>query len=119
MLGLPGVSFSRWRSLHRPFLHFACRKAGPGIGGDETWGQVSMTAVGIGPAGAQGQVRGVLSFCTSPLMTTMEASIQSKPGLIAEDGTVSDESTAEFLSNYMKELHLFIERVLTVLPREG
>lgn len=73
----------------------------------------------IGTAVAQQQLRGVLCFCNSPLMNTLEAYIQFKPGLIAEDGTVSDESTTEFLSNYLTELHLFIERVLTVLPREG
>lgn len=51
-------------------------------------------------------------------MNTLEAYIHFTPGLIAEDGTVSNDSTAEFLSNYMKELHLHVERVLTVLPRE-
>ncbi len=73
----------------------------------------------IGTAVAQQQLRGVLCYCNSPLMKTMEAYIQFTPGLIAEDGTVGNDSTAEFLGSYMKELHLFIERVLTVLPREG
>ena len=36
-----------------------------------------------------------------------------------KDGNVTNPSTAEFLTNYMKELHVFIERVLTVLPRES
>jgi chromate reductase len=52
-------------------------------------------------------------------MNTMEAYLQFKPGLIDEDGNVTNPSTAEFLTNYMKELHVFIERVLTVLPRES
>ncbi len=30
---------------------------------------------------------------------------------------VPNDSTREFLQNYMKELHLFIVRVLTVVPR--
>ena len=34
-----------------------------------------------------------------------------------DDGRVTDESTAEFLANYMAELHGFIARVYTVLPR--
>jgi chromate reductase len=72
----------------------------------------------IGTAVAQQQLRGVLCFCNSPLMNTLEAYIQFTPGLIAGDGTVTDESTAGFLANYMKELYVFIERVLTVLPRE-
>jgi len=52
-------------------------------------------------------------------MNTLEAYIQFTPGLITEDGTVTNDSTAEFLTNYMKELHLFVERVLTVHPREA
>ncbi|NCT68710.1 MAG: NAD(P)H-dependent oxidoreductase [Rhodanobacteraceae bacterium] len=73
----------------------------------------------IGTAVAQQQLRGVLCFCNSPLMNTLEAYIQFTPGLITEDGQVTNDSTADFLRNYMRELHLFIERVLTVLPREG
>ena len=73
----------------------------------------------IGTAVAQQQLRGVLCFCNSPLMNTLEAYIQFTPGLITEDGTVTNDSTAEFLRNYMKELHLFVERVQTVHPREG
>lgn len=77
------------------------------------------TSIGsIGTAVAQQQLRGVLCFCNSPLMNTLEAYIHFTPGLITEDGTVSNDSTAEFLSNYMRELHLFVERVLTVLPRK-
>jgi chromate reductase len=50
-------------------------------------------------------------------MNTVEAHIHFKPGLITEDGQVTDEHTADFLRNYMNELHAFIVRVLTVLPR--
>lgn len=35
------------------------------------------------------------------------------------DGQVTNESTAEFLRTFMAEFHIFIERVLTVLPRQG
>lgn len=91
------------------------------------WGQNSFTAkpsgvIGaspgsIGTALAQQSLRGVLCFSNSPLMNTVEAYVNFKPGLITEDGVVTDESTAEFLRNYMTELHAFIVRVLTVLPR--
>src|SRR5690606_32118426 len=72
----------------------------------------------IGTALAQAQLRNVLCFCNSPLLNTVEAYSQFKPGLISDDGTVSDEKTEQFLRNYMKEFHTFIVRVLTVLPRE-
>ncbi|WP_395120689.1 NADPH-dependent FMN reductase [Rhodanobacter sp. FW102-FHT14D06] len=80
-------------------------------------GIIGTSPGAIGTAVAQAQLRGMLCFCNSPLMNTLEAYIQFKPGLIAEDGAVTNESTAEFLGNYMKELHLHIERVLTVHPR--
>lgn len=72
----------------------------------------------IGTAVAQQQLRGVLCFCNSPLMNTLEAYIHFTPGLITEDGQVTNDATADFLRNYMVELHLFIQRVLAVLPRE-
>jgi chromate reductase, NAD(P)H dehydrogenase (quinone) len=71
----------------------------------------------IGTAVAQQSLRSVLSFCNSPQMNSPEAYIHFKPGLITPEGMVTVESTAEFLSNFMKELHAFIVRVLTVLPR--
>ncbi|MBV7412940.1 NADPH azoreductase [Aeromonas encheleia] len=93
------------------------------------WGQNSFTRMpsavigtspgAIGTAVAQQSLRGVLCFCNSPLMNTLEAYIQFKPGLITEGGQVTDDSTADFLRNYMNELHAFIVRVLTVLPRNA
>ena len=82
-------------------------------------GVIGTSPGAIGTAVAQQQLRGVLCFCNSPLMNTTEAYIHFQPGLIDEEGTVTNEATAEFLANYMKELHVFIERVLTVLPRES
>ncbi len=93
------------------------------------WGQNSFTrkpsaVIGtspgsIGTAVAQSHLRGVLCFCNSPLMNNVEAYIQFKPGLISADGQVSDEGTEKFLRSYMNELHDFIVRVLTVLPRNA
>src|SRR5262245_64217575 len=71
----------------------------------------------IGTAMAQQSLRGVLSFCNSPQMNAPEAYIQFTPGLIDEDGEVTNETTAEFLRNYMAEFRSFIVRVYTVLPR--
>ena len=71
----------------------------------------------IGTALAQQSLRGVLCFCNSPLMNTVEAYIHFIPDLISESGEVTNEKTREFLQNYMKELHAFIVRVLTVVPR--
>lgn len=72
----------------------------------------------IGTAVAQQSLRSVLSFCNAPQMNAPEAYIQFTPGLISDSGEVTVESTEAFLRNYMEEFHLFIQRVLAVLPRE-
>ncbi len=72
----------------------------------------------IGTAVAQQNLRSVLSFCNSPQMNAPEAYIQFKPGLFEPDGEVTDESTEQFLRDFMAAFCVFIERVLTVLPRE-
>ena len=71
----------------------------------------------IGTAVGQQHLRSILSFCNSPQMNSIEAYIQFEPGLITEDGQVTNEGTREFLRNYMVEFHGFIARVYTVLPR--
>ena len=82
-------------------------------------GVIGTSPGAIGTAVAQQQLRSVLCFCNSPLMNTVEAYIQFTPGLVAEDGSVTNPSTEEFLRKYMEELHLFVQRVLTVLPRDA
>jgi chromate reductase, NAD(P)H dehydrogenase (quinone) len=73
----------------------------------------------IGTAVGQQHLRSILAFCNSPQLNAPEAYIQFTPGLITDEGEVTDESTAEFLRNYMVELHGFIARVYTVLPRNA
>lgn len=91
------------------------------------WGQNSFTrkpsavigaSIGaIGTAVAQQNLRSVLSFCNSPQMNTLEAYIHFTPDLITEEGEVTNDSTREFLRNYMAEFHQFVARVYTALPR--
>src|SRR4051812_36714095 len=91
------------------------------------WGQNSFdnlpaavigASVGqIGTAMAQQSLRGVLSFCNARQMTTPEAYIQYSPEVFTGEGEVRDESTKEFLTNYMTEFRTYIIRVLTVIPR--
>jgi chromate reductase len=91
------------------------------------WGQNSFTrkpsavigaSIGaIGTAVAQQNLRSVLSFSNSPQMNAPEAYIHFTPGLITDEGEVTNEGTEEFLRNYMAEFHQFVARVYTVLPR--
>src|SRR6478672_1196856 len=73
----------------------------------------------IGTAVAQQSLRSVLSFCNSPQMNAPEAYIHFTPGLITDDGEVTNDSTEAFLRNFMAEFHVFIERVLTVVPQDN
>lgn len=47
------------------------------------------------------------------------AYIQFKPGLITDEGEVTNASTADFLKTYMAEFHQFIVRVYTAIPRDA
>ena len=67
----------------------------------------------------QQHLRSVLGFCNSPQMNAPEAYIQFTPGLITDEGEITNESTAEFLRNYMAAFHQFIVRVYTALPRDA
>lgn len=50
-------------------------------------------------------------------MNAPEAYIQFTPGLISDEGEVSEPSTEAFLRSYMEELYGFIERVHIALSR--
>jgi chromate reductase len=71
----------------------------------------------IGTALAQQSLRSVLAFCNSPLMNAIEAYIQFKPGLITDDGKVTNPDTEKFLRSFMMEFLEFITRVYMALPR--
>ena len=72
----------------------------------------------IGTAVAQQHLRSVLSYCNSPQMNSPEAYIQFKDGMINDAG----ESDRRFHGKVpgqlpSSEFHVFIARVLAVLPR--
>ena len=71
----------------------------------------------IGTTVAQQSLRAVLSLCDARQMTAPGAYITFRPGLLTDDGEVTDESTAAFLTDFMQEFRVHTERVLTVLPR--
>lgn len=67
----------------------------------------------IGTAIAQSHLRSVLGFCDSPRMDAPEAYVQMTPGLVTDDGTVTDESTERFLRTFMEEFAAFVARTVT------
>jgi len=73
----------------------------------------------IATAVAQQNLRSVLGFCNSPQMNTPEAYIQFTPGLITDDGEVTNDGTSEFLRNFMQAFYIFITRVRSVVPKDA
>jgi chromate reductase len=71
----------------------------------------------IGTALAQQALRGVLAFCNSPMMNSIEAYIQFTPGLVTDDGKVTNEGTEKFLKGWIDEFAAYVERVYMALPR--
>ena len=67
----------------------------------------------VGTALAQHNLRTVLGYCNSPQMNAPEAYIHVTPGLITDDGDVTDASTARFLQKFVAEFQAFIGMVLT------
>ena len=80
-------------------------------------GVIGASPGALGTALAQQSLRGVLAFCNAPQMTAPEAYIHFQPDVFLKDGTVTNESTEQFLRTYMQEFADFVERVHTILPQ--
>ncbi|HET9231695.1 MAG TPA: NADPH-dependent FMN reductase [Vitreimonas sp.] len=99
-------------------IDWASRPYGKNVFARKPAGVIGASPGSIGTAVGQQSLRAVLGFCNAPQMTSPEAYIQFTPGLITDAGEVTNASTEEFLTNYMNEFALFVQRVTTVLPRE-
>src|SRR5678815_5761520 len=99
-------------------IDFASRPYGKNSFARKPSAVIGASPGAIGTAVAQEHLRSLLGYCNSPQMNTPEAYIQFKPDMITADGDVTIPEVETFLRNYMQELHAFIARVMTVLPRE-
>jgi chromate reductase len=73
---------------------------------------IGMSSGAIGTAVAQQQLRNTLAFLASPSLTQPEAYLQSREGLITDDGDVVDDSTREFLLSWLEALHAHVAHSL-------
>ncbi|GAA4710666.1 NAD(P)H-dependent FMN reductase [Promicromonospora umidemergens] len=90
--------------------------------GSRPWGQnsfarkpsgiIGASPGGIGTAVMQASMRSVLSFLDAPQLNTPEAYVTYDADDFAPDGTVVNETTAQFLRHYMGEYCGFVQRVL-------
>ena len=100
-------------------IDWASRPWGKNSFAQKPSGVIGTSPGAIGTAVAQQSLRGVLCFCNSPLMNQVEDYIQFKLEIMKGGDQDTDEGTKKFLQTYMTELHAFIVRVLTVLPRNA
>ena len=75
-------------------------------------GIIGASPGSIGTAVMQSSMRAVLSFLDAPQLNAPEAYVKFNPAVFTDDGTVTDEGTADFLRHYMEEYGAFVERVL-------
>lgn len=73
---------------------------------------VSVTIGGYGAFGANHHLRQSLAFLNMPVMGQPEAYISNAMSLFDESGKLTDDSTKEFLTNFMNAFSAFIEHNL-------
>jgi len=98
-------------------LDIGSRPGGLSVWNGKPGGVVTATTGQLGGFGANHHLRQSLMFLNVPTMQQPEAYIRFKPGLVDDQGEVTDEETRAFLRRYMEDLAAFIARVYTVLPR--
>lgn len=89
--------------------------------GTNSFTQKPSAVIGTSPGAissaiAQQHLRGILAACDSPQMTAPEAYIHFTPGLISDEGAVSDGSTEAFLRLFMDKFAKFVARMTPITP---
>ena len=71
----------------------------------------------IGSAVGQQHLRSILSYVNSPELAQPEVYIHFTPGLITDDGEITEESTKDFLKEWLAAFESFIRKVATAEGR--
>ncbi len=64
----------------------------------------------IGTAVCQSQVRDVCTVCGMAVMGQPEVYLSMAPGLIADDFTITNDKTREFLAGFLAKFEMFVSR---------
>lgn len=92
-------------------LDVASRPWGASVWGGKPGAVVSVSPGGLGGFGANHHLRQVLSYLDIPTMGQPEAYIGSAHTLFDAEGKLSDESTRNFLTNYMAAFAVWVEKI--------
>lgn len=93
-------------------LDWASRPRGENAFAHKPTAIIGTSPGALGTAVAQQHLRAVLAVLNAQLMMQPEGYVQFKPGLVAADGSVTIEATAEFLRRYLAEFKTFVARTL-------
>lgn len=89
-------------------IDWGSRPYGKGSWGGKPAGIVGTTPGAVGTAAAQQDLRKLLTIFNMRLMGQSEVYLQTTPGLIADDHSVSNERTRTFLQGYVDTFTAFI-----------
>lgn len=95
-------------------LDWAARPWGQGSFNGKPTAVIGTSGGGIATAAAQQHLKAILSHFNAPTLGQPEGYVQSTPGLFSEDGEVTNEQTAEFLSSYLEAFLALVDRYAPV-----
>ena len=83
--------------------------------GQSAWGGKPAAVIGvsvgaIGTAMAQQHLRNMLAYLDMPTLGQPEMFLQNKPGLFTEGGGIGDESTKQFLQQFLDRFAEFVKQ---------
>lgn len=91
-------------------LDWAARPYGHSSFNGKPTALIGTSGSGIGTAAAQQHLKAILSHLNALTLGQPEGYIQSTPGLFTDDGEVTNESTAAFLTGYLAAFAAFVDR---------
>ena len=91
---IPGVLKNAIDNASRPYGQSAWAGKPAGV--------VGISIGAIGTALAQQHLRNVLSYLDMPVLGQPEVFLQQKPGFFADDGSIANEATRQFLQGYLE-----------------
>lgn len=92
-------------------LDWGSRPYGANVWAGKPAAMGGSTAGNVGTAVAQSQLRSVLGFLGMAVTVQPELYFTDTPGLVQEDGTVTQQRTIDFFRNFLSSFAAWIERV--------
>jgi chromate reductase len=106
---IPGVLKNAIDTASRPYGKSAFAGKPAGV--------IGASGGAIGTALAQQHLRNVLAYLDMPTLNQPEAFVKFPTGLVADNGDITDASTAKFLKSWVDAYLAFVEHTLSAAKR--